>query len=268
MCTKLVIGVAAIAALAGQASAVIHTLTDRNSVVNIDDASQSGMSDWIVDGTDHLFQQWFWFRVGNAPEASIDTLALTGTLITDTNGFDDPGLDTLSLRYTSPGSFEIQPTFTLRGTPAGSGRSDIAESIVITNLGTVPLTMSFFQYSDFDLNGSSGGDTLEIPGLLFNTAQQSEGATTFSETVVSPQPTRYEAALFPSIVSRLNDGVADDLGNIGGPISGDTTWGFQWDFTIPVGQGVTISKDKTITPAPGALVLLGMGGLLVSRRRR
>ncbi|CAG0993924.1 hypothetical protein PHYC_02452 [Phycisphaerales bacterium] len=260
-------GVIALAALSGSASAVVHTLSDRNSIVTIDDASQAGMSNWFIDGTDHMFQQWFWFRVGAAPEASIDTLALTGSFITDTNPFDDPAPDTLSLRYSAPG-FDIQPTWVLRGSTPGSARSDIAESISITNFGNGPLSISFLQYCDFDLNGTSGGDRALIPGPLFNTALQDEAGIVLSESVVAPMPSHYEAANFPSILGRLNDGAPDVLADFAGPVFGDCTWAFQWDFVIPAGQSVVISKDKTITPAPGALVLLGLAGLSVARRRR
>ncbi|CAG0954767.1 hypothetical protein PHYC_00401 [Phycisphaerales bacterium] len=257
----------ALCVFAGTASGVIHTLSDRNSLVQIDDASQAGMFDWFVDGTDHMFQQWFWFRVGMSPEVSIDTLALTGTFIGDTNPFDDPASDTLSLRYSAPG-FDIQPTWVLRGTTPGSARSDVTESITITNHENFDLSISFFQYSDFDLNGTSGGDTAVIPGLLHNTALQSEAGFTLSETVVAPVPSHYEVANFPSILTRLNDGLPDTLTDFAGPVFGDCTWAFQWDFVIPAGQSVVISKDKAITPAPGALALLGIGMLTLARRRR
>lgn len=236
-------------------------------MVQVDDASQAGMFNWVVDGTDHMFQQWFWFRVGMGPEVSIDTLALTGTFIGDTNPFDDPAPDTLSLRYSTPG-FDIQPSWTLRGTTPGSGRSDVTESITITNHENFDLPFTFFQYTDFDLGGTSGGDTVVIPGLLHNTAIQSDVLFTYTESVVAPMPSHYEVALFPSIINRLNDGLPDTLADFGGPVTGDCTWAFQWDFLIPAGQSVIISKDKTITPAPGALALLGLGGLLAARRRR
>ncbi|MFN7021868.1 MAG: hypothetical protein ACK4WH_11145 [Phycisphaerales bacterium] len=52
----------------------ILVLSDRNSVVRIDDSSPAGMFDWVVDGTDHLFQQWLWLRVGG------DTAEIVGSL--------------------------------------------------------------------------------------------------------------------------------------------------------------------------------------------
>jgi hypothetical protein len=80
---------------AGRAQATLVTLSDLNSTVNIDTGSQAGVYNWTVDGTDHLFQQWFWYRIGSTgPESSIDTL--TQTAIT-------PGTNTLSVTYAGSG---------------------------------------------------------------------------------------------------------------------------------------------------------------------
>ena len=40
------------------------TLTSGNSSADINTSTSSGMYNWIIDGTDNLFQQWFWYRVG------------------------------------------------------------------------------------------------------------------------------------------------------------------------------------------------------------
>ncbi len=55
--------------------AQIQTLTDNNSVAQINPNSQSGMFNWSVDGQNQLNQQWFWYRIGNTPEQSIDTIS-------------------------------------------------------------------------------------------------------------------------------------------------------------------------------------------------
>lgn len=262
------LGVGAVAALGSPAFAAIHVLSDRNSVVRIDDSSPAGMFDWVVDGTDHLFQQWFWLRVGgDTQERSLDTLTLGGVFATDTNPFTDNRADTLSLLYVGNG-FEILPTYILRGGQNGSNTSDVAEQIAINNTGRETLHISLFQYCDFDLNGSAGGDTAEIVGSLFNTARQSDGVFGMSEVVVTPVPTRYEVNGFPSILNRLNDGSVTDLANTAGPQSGDMTWAFQWDLVIAPGGTVIISKDKGIIPTPGPAALLALGVAAGLRRKR
>src|SRR5215471_8029332 len=60
------------------AQAVVFTLADNNSVAQIDPTSQNGMFNWSVQGFNELYQQWFWYRVGDAPgtmQHSIDTIS-------------------------------------------------------------------------------------------------------------------------------------------------------------------------------------------------
>jgi len=257
-------------ALANKANAALRTLVDNNSIVEINTTSQEGMRFWSVDGVEQLFQQWFWFRVGNGPEASIDTLTLLNDFPSDSDG--DLDTEDLNLVYGGVG-FEIEVDFKLNGGSAGSGTSDVAEQISITNTGESPLDMHFFQYVDFDLGGTAGGDTAVFTNE--NTVQQFEGSVVLSETVETPDPNRREINDYNVTLTKLNDGVATDLLNMPtedvpfGP--GNVTWAFQWDATINPGGTFQISKDKqiTIVPEPGSCVLLvaGLAGLIIRRRR-
>ena len=68
----------ALLAVAGTIPAFAQVaLTDANSSANIDPFSTAGvdfrgMNNWTVDGVNHMFQQWFWFRVGEGgPESRV-----------------------------------------------------------------------------------------------------------------------------------------------------------------------------------------------------
>ena len=61
----------------------VYTIANGNSSVDLNVASQFGMSDWGVDGQDHLKQDCLWYRVGNDAEASIDTLGCPSIVQTD-----------------------------------------------------------------------------------------------------------------------------------------------------------------------------------------
>ena len=265
---RLMIAALACGGAAAQAHADLIDLYDVNSEANFDTLSQSGMSNWLVDGVDHLFQQWFWYRTGAmGSESSLDTLAQLGIFATDTNPFTDPRDDTLAVLYGGSG-YTVELLYTLRGGALGSNVSDVTEQIIITNTGTSALEFHFFQYADFDIGGTSLGDTAWIQGG--NTAVQEDLAAGFSftETVVTPMPSHYEVATWPSILNSLNDGSPSTLLDIAGPVSGDLTWAFQWDVTLGAGQSFIISKDKSIQiPAPAALALLGLAGLAARRRR-
>lgn len=263
--------IAGAAAVATTSLGAITVLADGNSVARVDDSSSAGMTDWVVDGTDQMFQQWFWYRINtdaDTEESSIHTLGNMQSAVFDTNPFEDARPDTLALMYSGRG-ISIQPTWSLVGGSNGSGVSDMGESIVITNDRRTAISITFFQYSDFDLNGTAANDNVRAVPPNFNTVVQFEAGVALSETVVSPRPDAYEVNLFPVTRNRLDDGFVDNLTNVGGPVGpGDVTWAFQWDLTIPAGGSVVINKDKGIVPAPGALALVGLGGLLAARRRR
>lgn len=267
---RLIVASGALALVAGTATGAVVTLEDRNSVVNLDNASSAGMTDWVVDGTDQLFQQWFWFRVDgeDTQERPINALPLTGNVLTDTNTFVDPRPDNLALQYSGAG-FTIEPSFQLRGGNAGSGRSDIGEQISIHNNRTTPLHITFIQYCDFDLNGSAGADVGEILAPLFNTVRQSEAGFALTETVITPGPNHFELNIFPVTRDNLDDTDIDNLNDFAGPLGpGDVTWAFQWDFVIDPNGSVLISKDKSIVPAPGTAAALLLGAAGLGRRRR
>lgn len=226
-------------------------LTSGNSSVYIDPASDRGMYDWLVDGVDQLYQQWFWYRIGDTPEKSIDTLTYGGAELLGTRG--------VNLSYSGNG-LAINVLYVLTGTP--HGKSDVAETISITNTGTRPLDFHFFQYSDFDLNGTSQDQTSRFFSPAF--AIQYGGGKYMTETSAIPYPGRHEMALCCSTLDKLNDSSPTNLNNTNSAGPGDAIWAFQWDRVLGAGESMIISKDKMIAdvPEPFTLALVG-GGLLV-----
>jgi hypothetical protein len=245
-------------------------MTEGNSVVQMNVASQAGMFNWFVDGTDHLAQQWFWYRVGSSGgEASINSIG-TPSVVT-------PAVDEVRVSY-SHASFGVEVSYQLAGGVAGSGVSSINETILLTNPTATPLNLHFFQYSDFDL-GSPANDRVQLGTNsvgLFNFAYQYNDQISLFEDVgnavgtVAPGATHGQASAFPNILNSLNDAnpttLADNQ-NVVGP--GDVAWAFQWDLTIAPGGSATISKLKSLTvPEPSSAALLGLGALALAIRRR
>ena len=262
-----------------QTQAQFVTLVDQtaSTTINLGGATNQallGMTDWHIAGINNLAQQWFWFRAGSSgPEQPITAI---GGLT-----FSQPNARTLYASYNN-GSYGVTINYLLTGTQVVNSNvsSDISESISITNAGTSPLEFHFFQYSDFDLAGTPTGDTVTLGKNLrglYNEADQSKSGgpigAALTETVVTPGANRGEAAAFNSTLLKLSDANTDVLNNNNGPLTGDVTWAFEWDFIIPAGSSVGITKDKYITligvpePSVVALASLGVIGYLLRKRR-
>lgn len=255
------------------ASDPVANLFDRSASATIHlSGPAAGMTALRPDGEiSRLRYQSFWFRTpGMDNEANVGTLGLAGFQSTDTNPFVDDNVDTASALYAG-GGFTIETVWQLRGGPFGSDRADVGETITITNTDlTAGLVISFFQYSNFILsNGQVPADVLTISGAGNNTATQFGDAGFVSETVVTPAPTFYKAGNAAALLALLTNGSVDNMDNTGSPAGpGDVAWIYQWNFNIPLGGSVIISKDKSVVPTPGAIALMGLGGLIAGRRRR
>jgi len=121
----LATAVVAFLALASSTDAQIVTLVHNNSLAQINVGSSSGMFNWSVDGQNQLAQQWFWYRVGAlGPEQAINSISAP-TITT-------PNARTLYTIYNN-GAYGVEVDYQLTGFSAGSGLSDVQETITITN---------------------------------------------------------------------------------------------------------------------------------------
>lgn len=264
---SLVVSVATLVILtAGSKSfAADHTLTDLDTVARIDADSGAGMYSWTIGGTEHLAKQWFYYRIGsgvaNQPINNIGASTVLGS-----------GANYLALNY-SNSQVSLNVTYILTGGGYGAGSADIQETISVQNISGSAFTFHFFQYSDFNLLGTPGNDTVEFLGV--DSARQTEGTFGIQEGIVTPPSSRLEAGyagVGGTLDNILNTPTGYDLNNNFGPITGDVTWSFQWDHTLQPGQGLTILKDKTlivpVIPEPTVLSLIGLGFLALGFGKR
>jgi hypothetical protein len=277
----------ALDSLNSSADAAIITLSDANSVFKVEprDSANGGVDDkgafsWQVDGTEHLFKQWFWFRedlTGMTREESIDNhseLPFVSSLTSTTN--PDPGADQLRLRYRNT-EFDLVIVYNLTGGAAGSGTSTISQTITITNRTSTSLPFHFFEYHDFNLNDTAGNDSAAL--LSPTTIQQTDPAgTQVTTTVTQSTPNHYEIAPVSTTYNSLADASVTTLSDTT-PVAGpdDLAYAFEWDPIISPNGSFVIRLNTVIGPSapgvipePGALLLVGSGltGLYWRRRAR
>lgn len=265
-------------------SAQLVTLIDGSSEAQILPDSQAGVFNWSVNGEDQLSQQWYWVQV-NGQRFSIDALTL--------GSVSQPALNKSTLSYTDGANgYDLTASFELTG--AGV-ESLLKETVTIQNNSGSPLEISLVMYSDFDLNGTAGGDSASLFGLndsdvIFgNTvgwAQAAQSDGIYEHTAIfNGWPLLGEVDFFANTLNKLNGGLdplsldagsdlpatagATSLSEYGPVGPGDVTYAIQWDFEIPAGDVAGIGIDKRlVTPEPGTAMLTFLGMLVLLRARR
>ncbi len=241
------------------------TLTSGNSVLAMDPYTQKGIYSWEIDGTEVMYQQWFWFRAGSdTREYAVDDINLDATVTTAGSRARATYLDQ---------DFQISIRFTLTGGDPGSNISDLWEHISITNNSAESLPFTFFQYSN--LGFSQGHDTVQFTSE--GTVRQSgltNGMFFIDETVVDTDDlVHHEAGVYPFTLNRLNDSSVTAL-NDSNSAAGNVTWAFQWERVLAPGASMLIDKNISVwdpvVPEPGAIYLLAgcVGWYLVAHRLR
>ena len=269
---RLLALVLALAAVVPQsrASTNVWSLADNNSTASIDVADPRGMFNWSLTMPDNsvqnqLFQQWFWYRAGSTlPNRSIDTIGIPTV--------SQPNARTLSASYANS-SYSVRVDYILTGGSISSGVSDIGESITISNASLSTLDFHFYQYSTFQLEGTSTGEAVQLSRNLrnlWNEADVLKGTLGLTETVTTPGAQHAEGGTAAQV---LND--VQNLANLTDLVAAGANtnaWALEWDFQIAPGSTALISKDKYLTvpaiPEPAVLGLISVGVVLYGLRRR
>jgi len=252
--------------------AQITNVVDGNASVTVDFGSQAGMSQWTINGQNQLHQQWFWYGIGSGALASIDTLGTPNVVVSGS---------TITAQYTGP-TFGINLTYTLSGSSPGQWTSDVTENISIYNLsGTAISDFHFYQYSDFQLAGSAGGEQSTIflnNDGFFTKANVTKATNQLSETIDQPLANEGEAGIGSDTLNNLNGGGPYTLNGhtTAGPDPDlDATWALEWDFGLDAMGGdndtMNVIKDKKLSvepiPEPG-FCSFGIAALAVFILRR
>ncbi|HLH54950.1 MAG TPA: hypothetical protein VKY92_15170 [Verrucomicrobiae bacterium] len=212
-------------------------LVSGNSAVQIDPTTANGVYSWTVDGIEQMSQQWFWIQSGtNTTQVSIDQVAtaLGETITASSASFD----------YYTPGLI-AKLSFLLQGGPPGSHASTLVESVSLQNTTNTASTIHFYGYTDFDLGGSTDGDTVSFPAA--NLALQQGKSMSATQTLGGPVPNFWEASWYALSLDSLQGPTHAVLSDkLNPPLAGDQTFAFQWDLAVPAGQSMILSFTNNI----------------------
>lgn len=273
MCNKIillaVVGAFGVSALAQTSS---FTLTDgpwtyAERVITGARTGTGGGSADFTNGTDNLFQNWFWYRsTGDTREYALS----------NQTSFNQPAANVAQLQYVEPnaagGRLIFDLTYTLTSIGATSAVTVI--DILVTSSGSNDAHL--FPYIDYDLAGSTSNlATLQSFGNTGGAMQVTHTSGNFGWFEIQAPGggvSGWEIAAFANVRTKLSNTTVDNLSNSGSPFGpGDFTGAFQWSMQMSDGQQAHLRVIKGINavPEPGTLLAIGAGlAALAARRRR
>jgi len=89
---------------------ILCQTSNGNSIIAVNPNTSEGLLSWVMDGTQHGFQDWYWIGDGVNGEVSLDSLTLVST---------DQASD-ITLSY-STADLDINVLYSLLGGVPGSG---------------------------------------------------------------------------------------------------------------------------------------------------
>ncbi|MBM4108309.1 MAG: hypothetical protein FJ255_05780 [Phycisphaerae bacterium] len=210
---------------------------------------------------DQIFRDWWFYRTTNDTREFAIANA-TSRVLHGTNG--------VTYGYNLSGGLSGTLNYTLTGQPSGATSVRMDQTWIITNNGPASVDLNMFHFVDFDIMGAgSDSGTLTTP----NQRMRITDATGKGADWWGVGATNYQVNPYNTLLPLLTNTAVNNLANTGLPFGpGDITAGFQWVVHVNPGSSVTILSSYGINtdavPAPGALALLGLGGLIAGRRRR
>lgn len=199
----------------------------------------------------------------------------------------------------NPGyTFTSVQTFTITTDPLGPR---VIMQNTVTNTGTAPMTLRLYWAADTDVGGSgdSTNDFVRYQGGVGAPLGQ-PGFYQYDNSVAALNLGQHmvhwaQVTGSPSSVVDLNWLARAGSTNVQGEIFGtnaiisgglfnntpalngaaipaatgaEITWGFQWILNLQPGESAIATVGTYVIPTPGAMALMGLGGLVAARRRR
>lgn len=228
------------------------TALNKPTSIDINTVTGAGVYNWTAAGVSQLNYHWFYYRVG-AVGGESPIQAIDNTPTTTYNA----AARTLDVVYDN-GSYSVRTFYKL----TGGNTPNLTETITVHNHSGGNLDFHFFQYSDFDLFGSTGGQSVlfstnSVTGQYYK-ALQTDGTHTVEEKINSANPSisHFEAQFAGNTLASLLDGSPTTLSDTTSAGVGNVTFAYQWDVNMADNSSFVLSKLLTIVPEPTALSLV------------
>jgi hypothetical protein len=213
------------------------------------------VTNYVLGGVDHLFEAEYYFRTASMTSED----ALTGANSPYVNNVVANAL-TNSITVTgATADFDFTMVYSLNG--AGL----MVPTLDITNTSGSALDITLFNYQDWDVNGSAGGDTITWNGsnILVSDGTTQIGVLPFQT------PDAVMATGFPTLRNALRNGAVTTLTDGAGLPFGPGDGTFAFEFALSLVADETASLAYAVPePSTGVLGIMGLAILAWSSRRR
>ena len=236
-------------------------------------------------GQDQLYANWWWYRVNGTSTREHGIRQTTGTAVKSSLGANhvayqiDNGAGLL---------FTMNFTLTDQDGPSGNDAANIFMTVGVTNNTGAAADISLFNMADLFLFGGDAGDRLRTATVgadrsLLVSDSAAGAAANATMMFTGYGASGYGIGTFSGISGQMSDTSVDNFAdtNVGAPVEpaagADISAVMQFNLgVIPAGGtgyaaaaiAVHLNGTAQTIPTPGALALLGFGGLVATRRRR
>ncbi len=232
---------------------------------NVSDLGNGPSTYFTVNGAggpNYLPNAWWWGRV-----AGVDNREFAVWRDASQTTVSFPAANQMRIVYdytNQPAPFRLTMQWSVSGFANGDG--ELTQTVNIRNTGSAEQTFNLYNYNNIDVFGSPGNDSATQTGP--NTVQFSDGQfPVVTQSYQGANALRVDTR--PNILGLLTNGTVDNVtGGVVNAGPADLEIASQFIFTLAPGASQSISVVTSIIPTPGAVALLGLGGLVAGRRRR
>jgi len=243
--------------------------------VNITDSNSSllynttfGATAWTVDGTNNLFYESWFVRIGNGPALELGSAALGGSFNTGPDPINPTNKWGTTYNLGAYGTVRL--THTLIGGAPGSHHSQWITSFDFTAIDSQPI--AFYAYADVDLGGSTYSAGNKVVAADDRAEYWGNGQFVQYDDIwrlswdATLDPDHYTIRGFNN-VGGVPAEAAGNLNDMGSSFYGDPIFMAQWN------NPTDFHVFRTIVPVPEPSTFLLLGGglaglALVVRRKR